>query len=94
MANLQSLLRQALGYLRRNPDKANRHLHTASDTIKKRTGGRYNRHIDKAISGASRYLTKQSGRSDRGAPEDRDLGHRSGGSAPNHRPDGDDHRRG
>ncbi|MBB4935470.1 hypothetical protein F4561_006364 [Lipingzhangella halophila] len=93
MANLQSLLRQVLGFIRRNPSKANRHLHTAGETIKKRTGGRYNRHIDKAIGGASRYLAKQSGRPGHGSSNDGDLRHRSEDSAPENRPNGHDHRR-
>ncbi|MDT0305202.1 antitoxin [Streptomonospora wellingtoniae] len=93
MANLQSLLRQVLGFIRRNPSKANRHLRTVSETVKKRTGGRYDRHIDKATGAASKYLAKQSGRAGHGAPHDRDLRHRSEGSVPRYRPDGDDHGR-
>ncbi|GAA1775449.1 MULTISPECIES: antitoxin [Streptomonospora] len=84
MANLQRLLRQVFGYIRKNPGKANRHLHTVGETVKKRTGGRYNRQIDKATGAASRYLAKQSGRGGRGAPGKRD---------PRHRPDGHDRRR-
>ncbi|GAA4887380.1 antitoxin [Streptomonospora salina] len=93
MANLQRLLRQALGFIRKNPRKANRYLHTASETVKKRTGGRYNRHIDKATGMASKHLAKQSGRPDQRARDDRNLQHRSGGSVPEYRPDGPDHRR-
>lgn len=70
MANLQSLLRQAFRFIRKNPAKANRHLHTVSETVKKRTGGRYNRQIDKATGAASRYLSKGSGSKYR--PEGRD----------------------
>ncbi len=93
MANLQSLLRQVLGFIRRNPAKANRHLHTASDTIKKRTGGRYDRHIDKAIGAASRYLDKQGGRSGDGAQGDGDPRYRSENSEPQDPSDGRDYRR-
>ncbi|MFC4564439.1 antitoxin [Nocardiopsis mangrovi] len=90
MANLRSLLRQVLGFIRKNPGKANRYLHTAGETAKKRTGGRYNRHIDKATGAASRYLAKQGGRRGHGAP--RDPRHRSQGPVPEYRPDGHDHR--
>ncbi|MUL41487.1 antitoxin [Streptomonospora sp. PA3] len=91
MANLQRLLRQAIRFIRRNPAKAERHLHTVGETLKKRTGGRYNRHIDKATGAASRYLAKQSGRRGYGAARDRGYG--AGGAVPRYRADGRDHRR-
>jgi hypothetical protein len=85
MANLQRLLRQVLSFVRRNPDAANRHLRTAGETVKRRTGGKYNRHIDKALGGVSRYLAKQRGRPGHGAPYGRD--HRHGpGRPPKYRP--------
>lgn len=94
MANLQSLLRQVLDFIRRNPDKASRHLRTASDTVKKRTGGKYDRHIDKATGAASKYLDKQGGRRGPGAPGGRGReGYRPGERPPGHRPDGPDDRR-
>lgn len=91
MANLQRLLRQVFGFIRKNPRQANRYLHSVSETAKKRTGGRYNRHIDKATGTAAKYLDKQSGRPGHSARDDRNP--RSGGSVPKYRPDGHDHRR-
>ncbi|PSL00810.1 antitoxin protein of toxin-antitoxin system [Murinocardiopsis flavida] len=87
MANWQRLLRQVLGFVRKNPDKANRHLRTAGETVKRRTGGKYDRHIDKATGMAAKYLGRQGGRDrrhDRGG---------YGGGPPKHRPDGYDDRR-
>ncbi|QBI56489.1 antitoxin [Streptomonospora litoralis] len=86
MANMQRLLRQVLSYIRKNPGKAQRRLHSAGETVKQRTGGRYNRHIDKATGMASRYLDKQSGRPGHGSPHNRNGGYGSGGSAPKYRP--------
>lgn len=87
MANLQRLLRQVLNFVRKNPDKANRHLHTAGETVKKRTGGRYDRHIDKATRMAAKYLGKQRGR----GGQQGHGGHNGG--PPKYRPDGYDDRR-
>lgn len=94
LANLQRLLRQAFSFIRRNPDKANRHLRTAGETVKKRTGGKYDRHIDKALGQASKFLGKQGGRTGGGAPQGRDPRYGSDGSVPKYRPDDPDHRRG
>lgn len=85
MANLQRLLRQVLSYVRRNPEAANRHLRKAGENVKRRTGGKYDRHIDKALGGASKYLGKQGRRPGRGSPDGRDLRHRPG-DPPNYRP--------
>ncbi|MDA2806071.1 antitoxin [Nocardiopsis suaedae] len=85
MANLQKLLKQVLSYVRRNPDAANRHLRKAGETVKQRTGGKYDRHIDKALGGASRYLGKQRGRPGRGGPHGRGHGDGPGGP-PKYRP--------
>ena len=75
VANLRKLLKQVLHYVRRNPDAANRQLRKAGETVKQRTGGKYDRHIDKALGGASRYLAKQRGHAGPGGPHGRNFGH-------------------
>ncbi|GAA3724692.1 antitoxin [Salinactinospora qingdaonensis] len=53
---MKRLLWQVLKYARKNPDQVNRSVRSASDYVKRRTGGKYNRHLDKVTRTAEQYL--------------------------------------
>ncbi|NYE46319.1 hypothetical protein HDA32_001439 [Spinactinospora alkalitolerans] len=53
------MLRQVLHFVRRNPHQASRGVHSAGEFVKRRTGGRYDRQVDKATGAAVKYLGRQ-----------------------------------
>lgn len=86
MVNLRGLTAKAKQFAQRNPDKVDKVLDRAGGFVDKRTGRKYERHVDTVQRKAREYL---GGNRAAGGPG---QGERSPGARPDIRPDGTERR--